>query len=310
MKYLIPMSCYLLLTISMALVIRPNDEEMQKVNISHNIRTHGKIACTIWDATGLNLHYKWNEHYYSQPPLAYILIAGWFSVVPETLMNYRLFMVLIGLIGLLAWAWCFNGLGASKDTVFWAVLIMCGDFIYTRFSIGRPYDILAVTMMGAALGSLLGIKGRMSKVFVSHSIAALALMVHPNGVLIVVELWFLMIYLERKELNLLRIVLSAVPYTIIGSVYLYWITRDWGAWQVQFLGNIGLSAHSGFWHRIYAFVRCEFGAAYGWLYDLPAIAKALTAVLVIYLVSVFKLILPLLNFQYYPHSEWSQDEKE
>ncbi|MBI3012224.1 MAG: glycosyltransferase family 39 protein [Elusimicrobia bacterium] len=285
---------YISLASSIALVQRPNDEEMLHADIGYTVLKEGRVACPIWDWAGLERWKRYDERFYSMPPGAFYLLAGWFKVWGFGLFQLRFFSVFWGVVALWFWIRLLGKLGVTdRRTLAIAGLLIGTDFIFVRFSAGRPYDILITALNAAALYLYLcwREKSLHRALFFSQCIAVAACIVHPNGLLIVLELLFLTLVMDLKNLRWEHLFSGSLPYLAGGMAMLWHIFQDFDLFVTQFFANVEYSGHTGLRNKIWGTIRSEFLLAYGFTTDVPAVGKLLVAILFLYASSVIVLFL-------------------
>lgn len=284
-KIFIPIIIFLTLSISIAFVQRPNDEEAQWASIAKSLIENKKLSTNIWP-TENPLYKGWDKQFYSLPPASFIALSIWFNVFPITIFSIRMFSIFVGLIGLISWFFFYKKV--SPDTAFFSILMLSCDFIYTRFTSVRPFDISIVTLLGLSFAIYLYLKDfdEDLAIVLSGIAGAFAYVVHPNGLIVPIETIFLIIYMNGIRFKKLSIYLY--PHLIVVMILIFWVSQNYELFKLQFLGNYHQSSMRGIFTDIYQLATRTFGIAYGFGYGYPAMGKFLISILAIYLASMFK----------------------
>jgi hypothetical protein len=212
---------------------------------AYNLAVHGFMGTTVLDPasstwksvklTGIDTHTYWVM------PLNLLLNAASFRILGFSVFSMRLLSLLWGLVTLAAWGailWKLTGLR-------WFALAGAGliaiDFHFLAQAADGRMDAMAVALGWSAVAAYLMLRDASfpRAVVVSHSLAALSLFTHPNGIALAAILVCTTLYFDRKRIRIGSVALAALPYLAVAAGWGLYILQSPGDFMTQFLGNAG-----------------------------------------------------------------------
>jgi hypothetical protein len=240
---------YLAASISLALTKSPTNDEGWFANPAHNLATEGTLAMPVleptgsWllaDLTGIRQHTYWNM------PLCMVAHAAWFRLAGFGLTQMRMLSVLAGLVVLGSWFVIIFSLTRDRLAASFGVFLLAIDYTFLWGAAdGRP-DMVCLALGSAGLASFLVLREAdfTKALLVSNTLAAAGLFTHPNGLIAVVLLGFLIAYFDIRRLRFRVLLTAAVPYAIGIAGWLCYISEAPGSFLAQFAANASVGTGS------------------------------------------------------------------
>lgn len=237
--YAVLAAVFVLLSLGVAVYKQPACDEAWFLNPVVNYFTNGTTGTTILESAGQ----PWSgveKYTYWQPPVYFVVLAGWLKIFGVTLSSVRGLSIFCGLIALLAWGRVFRGLGLDPAAALLAfALIACDYSFVTRAADGR------MDMMSAAFGVsslawyLHWREQRFTMAFAgSQCLLALSGLTHPvGGILNFCGVAALVLLYDRRRISLRHLALGAVPYIAGLALWGVYISRDPVLFRKVFAGN-------------------------------------------------------------------------
>jgi len=228
---------YLGLALASAALKAPWWDEAWFASPAWNLAQHGRMGTDV-------LVPGWREgieqRTYWVMPLYLVTLAGWFKLVGFGLLRMRLLSVLAGLLALGSWFVVMWRVTDDRRVAFLAfALIAVGHASITLASEGRM-DMMTAALSVAALAVYLSLRERNLEhaTLAGHSLAAAAMLTHPNGVLGFVGLALLAWMYDRPRLTPRLVALALAPYVVAALAWGAYIAQDPHSFVRQFFGNV------------------------------------------------------------------------
>jgi 4-amino-4-deoxy-L-arabinose transferase-like glycosyltransferase len=227
---------YLVLAFSISWTRVPIDDDAFYASAPYNLYAHGFTGTTVYEPAAYPFPGV-EQRTYTYPPLYIVTQATWYKLVGFGIEQMRLSSTLWGLLLLAAWFVVVRKLVGNSVIATITVCLLAIDYsVMMSASLGR------MSMMAAALaiGSLafylsLRTKNLGSALLVSNTCAVLAGLTHPlAGVLAVVNLFFLVIWFDRRNLRLKHGLFVALPYVVGAVGWGLYIAKDPAMFWAQF----------------------------------------------------------------------------
>jgi len=235
---LLPFGLYLVLVAGLACTRRPWCDEAWFASSAVNLVRHGFMGNTCLVSQGIwqNL-----DHYtYWQPPVYFLMEALIFKLFGTGLFQVRLISIFWGLAGLVAVYWLarelFNG---SRRLIFLSLLLVGTNFYYLRGAADGRMDLTAasLSLIGLAFYLVLREKNFGQAVFWGNLFVCLSGLTHPNGVLGLFVLFFLIVRLDHRKISPGIVLAALVPYLLGAAGWGAYILQDVAAFKSQFFGS-------------------------------------------------------------------------
>jgi len=243
---------YLIYSVSLSLTRMPWFDEGQNANPSYDLITRGTSGISVLEESGLGLVAREplslkgiQTRNYTQMPLYFALLAGWFKAVGFGLITARLFTVFCGLAVLWAVYLILERLSASRPPALLAIAFLAADYGYVLRTSEVRMDALAAAFgfTGMAVYLYQRESSLVRAMVLSHALVAAAMLTHPNGgMLAFAGLAILTLYHDFRRIWIWQTLLIAIPYLIAGGLWWLYISQDVEAFRVQFFAN---ATHGG-----------------------------------------------------------------
>lgn len=184
-------------------------------------------------------------------PLHLVVLAGWYKVFGIGLWQMRLLSIFWGNVGLAALYFLVWRLTRDVRLATVAAALSATDFVYVACSSSGRMDGMAAALGFAGLAVYCSLRERnlLRALLLGHLSVAAAIFTHPNGLLFLVGLIFLMIGLDRERIRLAYLAASSTPYLVGAAAWGLYIMQapqhfvaQW-LWQIQAKsrGTLGFS---------------------------------------------------------------------
>jgi Dolichyl-phosphate-mannose-protein mannosyltransferase len=238
---------FLLLACSQVLTKRPWVDEAWFAGAALDLATHGRLGTPVLDPAGSHLRlYKPDavltgigEHTYWVMPLHLLQLAAWVSVFGFSVFTIRMPSVVWGLVTLASTGIIVQRLYGSSSAALIAMAVLAADFGFVDTAADGRMDMTCAGLGFAALAVYLSLRETnfQRALAVSHSLAAAALLTHPNGLLGGVALLLTVVYLDRGRWKPAALWPTVLPYLAgIGAWLLYALRSPFEFWA-QFSAN-------------------------------------------------------------------------
>jgi len=289
---------YLLLGSGSALTRLPICDEAWYANPAFNLSAGRSMGTTVLESAGTPLH-GLERHTYWVMPLYIVGEASVYEVFGPGLLQTRLFSLAWGVVLLASWfvilrILCDTDSNAAKYVALLGVFVMAVDsYLIAVGSTGRS-DMMCAGLGAAGLAAYLGLRRRSLSLalFISNGLTAASGMTHPNGVLYLANLIFLVVYFDRRRIRLLHVGAAAAPYLIGAAVWSAYILQDPSDFIAQFGSNARTRA-SGM-TSLWTVIRREaqrYVDAYGLGWQTSALARIKIVMLLAYLAGIAGVLL-------------------
>ncbi len=182
-----------------------------------------------------------SQYTFWQPPLYFLFEALIFKLFGIGLFQVRFINVFWGIIGMVAIYFSAKELFVNYRKLIIILLILIGtDIHYLRAASDGRMDMMsaALSFISFAIFLKLRKKNLYWAIFLSNIFVCLSGLTHPNGLLGLLVLIFLIIYLDRKKINLKIVFIAFIPYIFGALLWGAYIVKDIDAFKMQFFGNV------------------------------------------------------------------------
>ncbi len=237
-----------------------------------------------------------HQYTYWLPPMYFVTEALTFGLAGVGLLQARFMSLLWGLAGLLAVrSLSARFFGGSRALSVLSMTLVGTNFFYLKSASDGRMD-----MMAAAL-SLLGLSAYLRfrtsnlsmAILLGNAFICLSGLTHPNGLLGLLALLFMVVYLDRKRITRQTLLITLVPYILGAAAWGTYIARDFSAFREQLLINtLGRQQEEVFanglrWSSVYYEVITRYLKSHGFLSVDSVIKRAPAPVLVLYFLGLF-----------------------
>jgi hypothetical protein len=214
------------LLIGLARTRRPWNDEAMFADPALNLAEKGFMGTTVLESARVLPHI--DRYTYWIFPLNLITLAGWYKLAGFSLMSTRVLSMLWTFMALAEIYYLMRKWSANPATASLAVLITAFEYnILTAAAFGRYEPMVAALGFGAYC-AYLGLREKHFgwAVFASNTLVMLCGMTHPNGLMFLFGLVFLVLYHDRKRLRIAHAAIAAAPYLIGASFWGAYIAHD------------------------------------------------------------------------------------
>lgn len=248
------LALYLGLLTSEAMRVKPWNDEAMSAEAAYNLGTQGTTGVRFFDEKAPN-YPGITKHTYYIFPLQLCVLAVWYKAAGFSLLSTRVLSILWTCLMLAAFYAFLEAVTEDRMIASLATVLCALDYQFmTAAAFGR-YD-----MMVAALGFsayALYVRLRESHFRIALVAANACVMAagatHPNGLIYLIGLWFLILYFDRRRLRAMDLSTAAVPYVAGAAIWAPFVLQDWPSFRGQLLMNS--SGRVGILHPWDTFVR-------------------------------------------------------
>ena len=196
------------------------------------------MATTVLESAGTPLR-GLDRHTYWVMPLYIVSQAAVDELFGPGLLRARLISVVSGLLILVSWFVILRTLFENKYVALLGIFLMAIDsYMIAVGSTGRS-DMLCAGLGSAGLAAYLGIRSRSLSfaLLVSNALIAASGLTHPNGILYLASLLFLVWSFDRREIKWVHVAAGAAPYVAGAAIWSTYILQSPGDFVAQFGSN-------------------------------------------------------------------------
>ena len=232
---------YVLLGSASAFTKLPLCDEAWYANPAFNLSTRHSMGTTVLESAGTPLH-GLERHTYWVMPLYIVGQASVYELFGAGLLQTRLFSLGWGLILLVSWWVILRVLFQERDGKYIALLgvfVMAIDsYLIAIGSTGRS-DMMCAGLGSAALAAYLALRSRnlFLALLLSDALVAASGMTHPNGLLYLASLVFLVIHFDRRNIRWVHLGAAAAPYVVGAGIWSAYILQNPADFIAQFGSN-------------------------------------------------------------------------
>jgi hypothetical protein len=292
---------YLVLTVGVMFTTLPESDEAAYANPGYNLAFNGHMGMTIFELRGY-MPASSAERCYWQPPLYFVLTAGWFKLLGFSAVKMRILSILFGLLTLWSWYVLTRHLTNSVPLALFVQAFISTDFFFlTRAAHGRM-ELVCIGLGSAGLALYVAWRRTrpIAAVFWGNALVVAAVLTHPVGMAWLLGMLILMLLLDRRNLSLKLALATLAPYVLGGSAWLVYILQDPTAFRDQMAGILVLSARIFYdpnlsKYRVIQYLQQEvlsrYAAPFGFLPGVGLASRLKIIVLLSYLGGVFGILL-------------------
>jgi len=205
-------------------------------------------------------------------PLFILNQALWIKLFGFSLLTMRSLSVFWGLVGLISWFLIMLKLSGDRRIAMLTLIFLAFDYTFINGAAMARMDMMSAALGSAAIASYLILRERNLKIaiLVSQTFVVLSGLTHSNGIIAFAGLLFMTLYFDRKSIQLRHVAFALLPYVIGGSVFGFWIMKDFAAFKAQFVDNAVMKGRLGGFRAPWMGIIREFTERYPHAYGLGA----------------------------------------
>lgn len=240
--YLAVLFVYFALALLLAWTKAPWCDEGWFANPSFNLAYKGHMGSNLVEPSGhfLNVYLSGiRERTYLMTPNHLVGLAAWYRVAGFSLFRMRLYSILWGAVGLMAFVYVVRLLFSDPRVTYVAGLFCAVDFVFLWCAADGRMDAPAAALAFCSLAAYL--RFRESRfdlaVLASQCLAALAVFTHPNSAVVILPVFILTLVYDRRKLRFKHALVAACPYLLCAAAWSIYILQSPHDFYVQFLAN-------------------------------------------------------------------------
>ena len=205
---------------------------------SYNLARHGFLGTTVIDPTDMHLT-RIDHRTYWVMPLYLLGQALWLKLFPATIFAVRLFTLLwipVALFSFYRFLWRVTS--NARASALAACLLALSFIFIDNAGFARP-DLMCCALGLSGLAAYVEWRAEhfYRALMVSNAFIAASGLAHPNGVFHLLGLAVLVLYYDRRRLNIAAVGAAALPYALFGAGWACYIVQDYPAFADQMRGN-------------------------------------------------------------------------
>jgi len=232
--------CFLL-ALTLALVRRPGCDEAWFALAGHTLATKGYMGTPFLETRGTGLT-GLNHYTYWIMPLQPVSLAGWYKLFGFSLLATRMESILFGLLAVLAVYWLARRLIGSSSLALLAAGLTGIDYNFVRGASDGRMDMMCVSLGLCALAAYLGLLEKAPHgitILAASALGAMSLFTHPNGIVFVICLGWLVLTWHGGRLHWWRLAIGVAPFAVIAAGWGAYIAQAPEVFQAQWAYNSG-----------------------------------------------------------------------
>jgi 4-amino-4-deoxy-L-arabinose transferase-like glycosyltransferase len=254
---------YLLLASGSVITKLPWADEGIFAGPAFNLITNGYMGTSVLETAGT----AWKgleRHTYLILPMHILAQAGWDEIFGFGLFSMRAMSVVWGLVALLSWYVILRMLSGKRTVATAAVIFIALDCVFVSTSASGRMDMMNAALGAAGLAVYLRWRERHFSwaIFMAHALVMAGGLTHPNGILYLAGLLFLMLYFDRQSIGWRQIGLAAIPYAAGGASWGLYILEDPANFMTQFFGNVSDGSRMRYSSAPWLGIEAEFVGRY------------------------------------------------
>jgi 4-amino-4-deoxy-L-arabinose transferase-like glycosyltransferase len=222
---------------------------------------------------------------YWQPPVDFLMQAGWYSIFGTGLFSMRYLSAFFGLICLISIFSIVRKVTGNYWMALLAMFLASIDMNFINAASDGRMDMMSTAFAFAAFAVYLyeREKNITRAMLAGHTLVVLSGLTHPDGILALFGMVALNIYMDRKNIKFRYVLLAAIPYVVGGLGWGLYIMQDPQAFWDQFSGNFLSKVGSGaIIESFKSEITGRYMRAYGWTEGSSALSRLRIFVLLFY----------------------------
>jgi hypothetical protein len=262
----IALTLYLALLVADARAVKPWNDEAMAADAAYNLSNYGTTGVKFFDEKSAFPFVGIARHTYYIFPFQLCTLAIWYKIAGFSLLSTRVISILWSLVGLGALYSFLKIITADRAIAGLATLLAALDYhMMTEAAFGR-YDTMVSALGFSAYSLYVYLRERNFRLalLLSNACVMMAGATHPNGLVYLIGLWFLILYFDRKRMGWTDLMVAAVPYLAGAAIWSQFILQDFPSFRGQLSmnasGRVGiLHPWDSLMHEIRARYITEFG---------------------------------------------------
>jgi len=225
----IPLIIFLIIGTGLVLTNKPWTDESFLASSAVNLVREGHMANTNYISLGDLGPPMVNPLYFFNQALV-VKIFG------ASLFMMRFSSLFWGLVALVAIIFLLKKITDNKIIIFLSLLLVSTDIFFLKSSSSARMDMMSASFSLIALAFYFNLREKRFKIAVllSNLFIGLSILTHVIGILSLFALIFLVIYLDRKKINLKVVLIAIAPYLACGLFWGIYIFKNVDSFVNQF----------------------------------------------------------------------------
>jgi 4-amino-4-deoxy-L-arabinose transferase-like glycosyltransferase len=230
---------FIALSVASSWTKRPWSDEGWFANAPYNLVTKGSMGTTVIEQAGTPFLKGIDQYTYWVMPLHLVTQAAWYKLFGFSLMSLRSISLIAGLLALLSWFIVMKDLSGSDEVGLLTVALLALDYNFIMSSSFGRMDLMCAALGTAGLASFLALRERSLTlaILVSNCFIVASGMTHHLGILSLFGLVFLILYFDRKRIQLKHVAIALIPYFIGSIAWSFYIFKSPSLFIDQLKGN-------------------------------------------------------------------------
>lgn len=213
-------------------------DEGEFSSAAYNLARHGFLGTTVIDPADMHLT-RIDRRTYWVMPLYLLGQAFWLKLFPATLFSIRLFTLVwipVALVAFYRFLWRVTS--DKRVGALGSCLLGLSYIFIDNAGFARP-DLMCCALGLAGLAAYMEWREKhfLRALTISNALIAASGLTHPNGIFHLLGLAVLILYYDRRRLNLVAVGAIALPYVVFGALWAAYIFQDYPAFVDQMRGN-------------------------------------------------------------------------
>jgi hypothetical protein len=283
---------YLLFAASSSVAKGPRPDEGVFASPAYNMLTKGHMGTTVIETLGTDLD-GLKSHTYWVMPLNLVIQIGWYKLFGFGLLSMRLLSVTWGLVALLSWFAIVENVTGDCGLAVLATALIAVNYDFIMIASDGRMDAMCAALCFAGFASYLSRRqyNLSGAILISNALVAAALFTHPNGLLGVLGLTFLIWYFDRQRFEVRQIGFAAAPYLAYAAGWGLYILQDPHLFFRQFLANAQDMGRLNMLTSPWAGFKAEVGQRYlghfaGLSPSVPKLMRVKVLIVLVYVAAV------------------------
>lgn len=290
------LTVFVALALALAFTRPPQSDEGHFASAGASLAFGGRLAFPMWTAWIPTL----DQRLYSNMPLYFVVLAGWFKAFGAGWLAMRTLSVLWGVVLVAGGAGTAWALTRDRRTTLLATLLLALNYDVVNYASAR-YDIMAAALSLAALAGYLLLRERSlgRALVVANGCLAAACLTHPYALFGMIVHAVFVLVLDVRRIRPRHVALAALPYLVMGACWGLYIAQDPAMFRAQFGANASGRFRDALspLRAVVTELRERYLVNYaGWRPGAPVAMRAKLGLLLLYVVGVVgTLVLPELR---------------
>jgi 4-amino-4-deoxy-L-arabinose transferase-like glycosyltransferase len=181
-----------------------------------------------------------DRYTYWLPPLHFVTQAVMYRVAGVGLYQMRCISLIFGLLAFYGvYRLSLRVFRGSRPLTILALTLVATNFFYLKAATDGRMDMMAASLFLVGISTYLGYREQnLGKALLcSNALVCMSGLAHPNGLLGLIVLAFLVLHLDRNRITPKSLSLGLLPYLVGGLAWGAYIAQDYDSFRAQLLTN-------------------------------------------------------------------------